>query len=488
MDCTLMAQQSSKAGSAVAEVPELDQWQGSSLGIRIIQQDGNLAIDQMHGYAADQSSLKPGDVLLQLNETELSWDTRQRLVDLLAETEPDCEMEAVIERQGERKTLKVGTFRKEMVDIPEIIDRLKSNKIIKAHLESTDRGGFLDDLSERMVNAVSASKSPRQAAEAINAIIDEIDVSHTSILPTQSYNQLSGGRSGDLGLTIQRHLIGDVNRYFVIDRMPGSCGFDAEIKLGDEIVAINGMPIEQSRRLILSGQEHRRGLFFIQVEIGESVSIDYRRRQNGGVLQADLQAREAVPAENVIELSARVIESGKNQYGYIRFWNLMSMKTPSLVRGVIDNQFESCDMLILDLRGRGGLIPAVVAMDKLIGGMDVPVIAITDDLTRSAKEMLSLLIKKHDHVTVVGQKTAGAVVGATMTRLPSGNGFMYPVLSSESLKRFTDGVVIEGIGVEPDIEFDFQIPWCGGNDRLLEGAIETADEQIREYLKSIIRE
>ena len=132
------------------------------------------------------------------------------------------------------------------------------------------------------------------------------------------------------------------------------------------------------------------------------------------------------------------------------------------------------------------MIPAVLALARVIKDSDIPVIAITDDLTRSAKEMLSQLIKQYDHVTVIGQRTAGAVTGATMMRLPSGNGLMFPVVSSESLKRFTGDVILERVGVAPDIEFDFQLPWCGGNDRLLEAAIETADKQIREFLDSII--
>lgn len=164
----------------------------------------------------------------------------------------------------------------------------------------------------------------------------------------------------------------------------------------------------------------------------------------------------------------------------------MSMQSHTLMSRVIKEKFAECNMIILDLRGRGGLIPAVQAVNRAVEKIDVPVIAITDDLTRSAKEMLSLLLKKQRHVTVVGQRTAGAVVGATMMQLPSGNGLMYPVMSSDRLKPFTDNAVLEQVGVEPDIELDFQIPWCGGNDRLLQGAIETGDEKIRQFLKTII--
>lgn len=465
---------------------ELDLWQGSSLGIRIENDDDTVVVEQIHDHVAEWSVLQPEDRLVEISDVKLSWKNREEFSKLMAATPPDLKISAVIVRDGEERRVSIPTFRRQLVDIPRIVDQLKSNRIIRKHLKDTDRADYMDSMSERMVQAVNDSSSPREAAEGINAIIDEIGVSHTSILPPQSFNQLNGGEAGDLGLTLQRHVIDGENKYFITDRMPGSSGYESSIVLGDEIVAINDVPLEQSRRLILSGQEHRRGLFFLQVNIGEKVSVNYRRRQNSAVRRAELEGLQAVPAVDVIELSARVIDSGKNQYGYLRFWNLMSMQSSALMRKVVKEQFEDCDMVILDLRGRGGLIPAVLAVDRAVSDIDVPVIAITDDLTRSAKEMLSLLLKKQKHVTVVGQRTAGAVVGATMVRLPSGNGFMYPVMSSDALKRFTDDAVLEQVGVEPDIKMEFQIPWCGGNDRLLEGAIETGDEKIRQFLKSII--
>ena len=467
-------------------VKELDLWKGSSLGIRIADQDGMIMVDKVYDHVASLSSLRVQDQLVEISDTQLTWANRNKISDIMSQTLPDLRVSAVIIRDGQERRISVPTFRRELLDVPSIVEQLNENRIITKHLKETDREDFMDTLSERMVKAVNESKSPREAAEGINALIDEIGVSHTSILSRQSFNQLRGNESGDLGLTLQRHVIDGQNRYFITDRMPGSSGYDSEIVLGDEIVAINDVRLEDSRRLILSGQEHRRRLFFLQVDIGETVTVDFRRRQNSDRRRIELKGLAAVPAADVIELSARVIESGKNQYGYLRFWNLMSMQSHTLMSRVIKEKFAECDMIILDLRGRGGLIPAVQAVNRAVEKIDVPVIAITDDLTRSAKEMLSLLLKKQRHVTVVGQRTAGAVVGATMMQLPSGNGLMYPVMSSDRLKPFTDNAVLEQVGVEPDIELDFQIPWCGGNDRLLQGAIETGDEKIRQFLKTII--
>ncbi|MDG2014549.1 MAG: S41 family peptidase [Pirellulaceae bacterium] len=478
-------------GSLVAqEAPvneaELDRWRGASLGIRIKQKDGEVFVKKVHEHVADTCPLQIDDRLVEIAGSPISTAELKTLSELLGKTEPDSKLVAVIEREGAQETIALPTYRKELVDIPTIVEKLKSNQIIRDYLKETNRSDYLDTVFDRMVEVVDASQSPREAAEGLNAIIDEINVSHTALLPPSSFRQLQGESAGDLGLTLQRHVINGVNHYFVSDRMPGSIGYESDVLLGDEIIALNDVPLEKSRRLILSGQEHRRGLFFLQANVGENIRVTYRRRQNAAAQQVSLRAREAVPAEDVIKLSARVITSGKNQYGYIRVWNLMSMSTPVLANDVIEEKFEGCGMLVLDLRGRGGLIPAVLAVDMMIKQSEIPVIAITDDLTRSAKEMLSLLIKKHEHVTVVGETTAGAVTGATMMQLPSGNGLMYPVVSTEALKAYTDNTVLEGVGVEPDIKVDFQLPWCGGNDRLLEAAIETGDEQIQKLLDSII--
>ena len=140
----------------------------------------------------------------------------------------------------------------------------------------------------------------------------------------------------------------------------------------------------------------------------------------------------------------------------------------------------------MDLRGRGGIVPAVMSLDRTVGKIDRPVVAIIDQLTRSAKEMLTYLIKKHENVVVIGTKTSGAVTGATMLRLPSGNSLMFPVASADTLASLIDGEIIEGIGVEPDEPFEFFVPYAAGTDHLLNAAIKRAT-QLAKDRKGVIR-
>ena len=465
---------------------EYDTWRGSSLGIRIDRRDNAIWVKQVHEHVADKHSLQTGDRIDKIDDLDINMLSVNKLAELLNRTPPGSKMTARITRDDKSMDIELTTYRRPLVDVVDIIDRLEKNSIIKKHLKDTGRSDFFEDATERMVQGVRASQSPREAYETINRIIDEIDVSHTALVPSKSFHQLRGNEVGELGLTLRRHEIGDRTGYFVVDRMFGTPGYESQIKLGDEILGVNGVPIEESARLILSGHEQRYGVFFVTSGKDETVRLKYRRRQNGPAFDTEITAGMNVGPLTVLNQSARVIEDSDNRIGYVRFWNLMSMNVPKGFGELIDDEFSECHAVIIDLRGRGGIIPAVIGVEKVVQRTKVPVIAITDELTRSAKEMLSLRLKKLKNATVIGQKTAGAVTAATFVQLPSGNRLMFPAASAEMLKRFTDGVILEGNGVDPDLHFDFQIPYCGGNDRLLEAAVDVASDQIQELLDTLI--
>jgi C-terminal processing protease CtpA/Prc len=235
--------------------------------------------------------------------------------------------------------------------------------------------------------------------------------------------------------------------------------------------------IEASRRLVLSGEEQRYEVFAIDAQPGETVRFEFQHCPGSAWITERVKARETLSLEDSINASARIIESGGQKFGYLRFWNLMSGKANTALRSHLQTTFADCDAIVLDLRGRGGIITAVTAIEKTVRQEAKPVVAITDELTRSAKEMLSFKLKTLDNVTVVGEKTAGAVTACSFYTLPSGNVFMYPVMSSDALKRHTDGVILEGNGVEADLPVDFFEAYCYGQDKLLDVAIQTASQE-----------
>jgi len=200
-----------------------------------------------------------------------------------------------------------------------------------------------------------------------------------------------------------------------------------------------------------------------------------------------LVPKSNVSTDQVVEISAKIHEVRGKKVGYVRLWNLMSMNAISLFRKKTTTTFQACDAIVVDLRGRGGMVPAISATERAIKALEIPVICITDELTRSAKEMLTFRLKKLENVTVIGEKTSGAVTAATFRALPSGNMLMYPAASAESLKAYIDGQILEGVGVEPDEPFVFFEPYCNGNDRLLAAALNRAVEIVEVNAQSQTR-
>ena len=95
-----------------------------------------------------------------------------------------------------------------------------------------------------------------------------------------------------------------------------------------------------------------------------------------------------------------------------------------------------------------------------------PTVSLVNKTSRSGKEILVFGAKKYKLATIIGERTAGAVLGARLFPLSNGD-FLY--LAGKSC--LIDGVDLEGIGVAPDIEVPMDIRYCQGKDTQLERAI-----------------
>lgn len=463
---------------------EYDDWQGSSIGARIgIQADG-FYITKVLPHV-DDSPLQAGDKVLAVGPIQAS-DIATFLRDLgayLKDTAPATVLKISLIRDDEEREIELKTYRREFVDIARLVERINSNQIIKQHLDDLGKLDDLDLLTSKMVSAVRASNSPREAYEGINSVIDEIGISHSAFVPGSTYRQLRGS-GGELGLALRRFNVNGESGYFVIDKKPGSAIDQSNLTLGDRILFVNGVEIERSRRLVLSGEEQRYEVFAIDAEPDEVVRFEYQHCPGSAWITERVRARKTLSLEDSVNASARIIDANDRSFGYLRFWNLMSGKANTALRNHLNSTFADCDAIILDLRGRGGVITSVLSIEKTVRQETKPVIAITDELTRSAKEMLAYKLKKLENVTVIGEKTAGAVTACNFYTLPSGNIFMYPVMSSDALSRYSDGAILEGNGVEADLPVDFFEAYCYGRDKLLDFAINTAREKSSSKIES----
>jgi carboxyl-terminal processing protease len=87
--------------------------------------------------------------------------------------------------------------------------------------------------------------------------------------------------------------------------------------------------------------------------------------------------------------------------------------------------------------------------------------------SRSGKEILAYGFKKYKLGTLIGTKTAGAVVGGSPFLLEDGN-----LLYLAVIDVLVDGERLEGKGVIPDLEVPFTLEYAQGKDPQLEKSVE----------------
>lgn len=179
----------------------------------------------------------------------------------------------------------------------------------------------------------------------------------------------------------------------------------------------------------------------------------------------------------------------------IAYIHIRSYANPAYHENLKDHlsgDFADADALIIDLRGGWGgaspdymdifnpIAPSLTQTDRegKVRTIDPtwrkPTAILIDAGTRSGKEMLAYAIKKHHLAALVGDNTAGAVLGGSVRPLSDGT-LLYIAVSDVTV----DGVRLEGIGVPPDIAIPRPIPYSAGADPQLQAAITALTNQLR---------
>jgi carboxyl-terminal processing protease len=91
---------------------------------------------------------------------------------------------------------------------------------------------------------------------------------------------------------------------------------------------------------------------------------------------------------------------------------------------------------------------------------------LVDGGTRSGKELVSRALQKSRRATLVGERTAGAVVAGQV--LPLSDGSLLFLAVQDIL---VDGERLEGVGVKPEIEVPAALPFAEGKDPQLEATL-----------------
>jgi carboxyl-terminal processing protease len=352
-----------------------------------------------------------------------------------------------------------------------------------------------------------------EAARRINALLGELKSSHTGLLTpddVEYYILLAVFDGADMpqreqdekfwGAGVTYAGIGHFSaridgRDFVDAVLEGSPAERAGLKVGDEILAVDGAPYHPIRSF--------RG------KVGHRAEIAIRRTQDGPVETLAVQVMSIAPLHAFREAtraSARVIERDGRRIGYVHVWASVGEDSANALKDALDKMGATTPFFLTNARGsnrRSGEPPRldglIVDMRGRIGGsgsnagryLDIldargprvrsrneqdanraspgvrgRTAALIDHHTRSTAELFVHAYKRERQGPLIGSRTAGAVSAARAFAMPGGNLLYLAVTGLE-----VDGDILEGPGVAPDIEVARPIPYSNGADPVLEAAV-----------------
>jgi carboxyl-terminal processing protease len=353
--------------------------------------------------------------------------------------------------------------------------------------------------------SVVDATSLEQAAARINALLGELKASHTTLLTPDDvdyYILLSVFGGGTMppaefdalfwGAGITYAGIGHFSaridgRDFVDLLLEGSPAARAGLKVGDEIVAVDGAPHHQIRSF--------RG------KAGREAHVTIRRVRGGPTETIAIKVMPIAPLHAFREAtraSARVIERDGKRIGYAHVWasvgdeSSRALERALTVLGVnawlsTNDKAESrrpLDGLIVDMRGKiGGTSPTAGRYLDLLDprgpllfsrnrsrattAMRGRTAVLIDHHTRSTAELFVHAYKRERMGPLVGTRTAGAVSGGGSFIMP-GNNLLYLAVAGLEV----DGEVLEGPGVAPDVEVARPLAYAQGADPVLDAAVD----------------
>jgi carboxyl-terminal processing protease len=292
-------------------------------------------------------------------------------------------------------------------------------------------------------------------------------------------NNINTGTFGGIGVVMSFAEPGHCRIMSVMENTPGQA---AGLQDGDEVIAVEGMPVAELQPEEVVGK--------IRGVEGTQVVITIRR---GGEADKDYTlTRSSIPIDTA---AGDMVPD--TEIGYIRIASF-SENTGKEFKEALDKvRAQNARGLIIDLRANpGGLVTSCMEIANLVvpegevvslidksGSRKVfnssmseaglPIVVLIDGNSASASEILAGALKDRGAATLVGMKSYGK--GSVQTILPlfRGDGIKLTVA-----KYYTpSGASIDGIGIQPDVEI--AMPENPTEDVQLKRAIEVMQEKFQ---------
>ena len=278
---------------------------------------------------------------------------------------------------------------------------------------------------------------------------------YTEYLPEEESSALEEMATGKYeGVGIVVSILNGEKYPTVLYTLPNSPAEKAELKENDKILSINGTSCEDL--------ELEKAVELMKVKAGSEIKL---------VLERD--GKEFNVALKTEEITIASVYSEKmDDIGYIQIASFDEQTYKEFTTEYEKLRNENITGLIIDLRDNGGgIYEEVVKIAKDIvpkglivytedkngekkeeystgTGIDIPLVVLINENSASASEILAGAVKDRECGTLVGKKTYGKGVVQGWFIIGDGTSVKLTIA-----KYFTpNGVCIDGIGIEPDIE------------------------------------
>ncbi|MFP2903616.1 S41 family peptidase [Pyxidicoccus sp. 3LFB2] len=334
----------------------------------------------------------------------------------------------------------------------------------------------------------AAASSAEDFARRTNEALAELGTSHTTLYSRGTVGHTALTAIFQQALRLPRveytslgvDLVERPDGIFVRHVFPGGPAARAGVLRGDRLVSVEGKPFS-----LVTPLEGR---------AGRATRLSIERTRGAAPLTVTVTPRRVNPKVEWLEVqrgSSRIVEHKGRRVAYQHLYSCAGPEHQEALEDALTGTFASAEALVIDFRdGWGGcnpeflhlfnpLVPLFTDINR--EGQRItrsttwrkPVVLLVNGNARSGKEMVAFAMKKHKRATLVGQRTAGAVLAGTPLPLSNFDLLYLAVLDVE-----VEGVRLEGTGVPVDVEVQEALPYAAGKDPQLDKALDVAASSV----------
>jgi len=321
-----------------------------------------------------------------------------------------------------------------------------------------------------------AAKTREEFSQTVNAMIHDFHASHFAFLTDQDqgYYLMDGLAKGEKAAEMPEFgawFVSGSDGYTVTMVLEGTAAEKAGLRKGDVILKVNDSPFTPVGSL--------------RDRIDSDVTLTVLRGSQ--TLSSKVHVEKEPCLDMFLEASrnsSTVIDKNGRKIGYFHLWTQANTRFRDALANAVYGKLRDTDAMILDLRDGFGGRPEGFAdpffrpdawLDwksgpnvdmKQLFGYSRPLIVLINQGSRSAKEVLSFILKKSKRAELIGHTTAGNVLGTFPARINEWSYLEVPMVDVR-----VDGVRLENNGVTPDLAVDPQYD-ANGHDRVLDAALK----------------